>query len=556
MLTGNYDRNTDILAGDRSFTASNNPYLTLYPDMKSYAFVGSAHQEVTSDLRLGLDALYSHRNASRGAPYTATNPVEVSGLVASTSSWNYSIAPSAMLRLSNWDFSLSGVYGRSHLTSLSRRYPGSPSSVDLENETLATEFAGEGRLFALPAGDIRMALGGGYRRDEFMSGPMTKPIRGSQDNIFGYAELSIPLTSPKQAMAGFYRMALTTALRYEDYPGMGRLATPKFGAIWSPTADIDFKLSWGRSFKAPTLYQRLNPTVVYLFPGNLYGERQGAPAGQTILGLYGGKSDLKPEKADSLSATAALHPKFAPGLELAATYFRVNYRDRVVAPVSSLNRVLIDPVFADLVTFSPSAALIASTIATAPAGLDDQSGYGKPFDPTSVFAIIDGRSQNVARDKVNGMDVSLRYRFDAGDAGVFTLDGSGTYIKSSRILIAGTPTFDLAGTIFNPPHFKFRGGVGWSREKLLINAVVNFIGGVSDNRRVELADVDGMTSFDLAIKYRLGSAAHGLDVQVSALNLLDAKPDVIRGTGANTSFDSTNYSAIGRYLSLSLTKNF
>lgn len=555
MLTGNYDRNTEILAGDRSFASGVNEHLTLYPKMESYAFVGSGHQAIGENLVLALDALYSHRNAVRASPYTDNAPVEVSGIVFSTSSWNLSIAPSATLRVSDWQFALVGIYGRSHLKSRSHIFPNYFSSAVLENETIGSEISGDGSLVAIPGGDIRLAFGGGYRRDAFISRAASNPIDAHQENIFGYTELSIPLSSPVQAIPGFYRTSLSAAVRYEDYPGMGRLATPKLGFVWSPNADVDFKLSWGRSFKSPTLYQRLNPVTVYLFPGNLYGEREGAPAGQTILAVYGGNGDLKPEKADSLSASLVVHPRPIPGLDVSLSYFRVNYRNRIVDPISSLNRVLVDPVFANLVQFSPTLDDIAATIAMAPLGLENQTGSGSPFDPASVYATIDGRSQNVAKDHISGVDLTLRYRADVGSVGTFSLFGNATYLRSSRILIDGTPKIDLAGTIFNPPHFKLRGGLGWSRDSLLVNAVINYIGGVTDNRRVDTVKVRGMTSADLSVKYHV-DVAGGVDVQVSALNILNTKPDIIRNSGNYMPVDSTNYPTIGRYMSLSLTKSF
>lgn len=556
VLTGSFDRSSDIVAGDRSFASTANPYLTLYPEIETYAFVASAKEEIAPDATFTLDAVYSHRDASRATPYTLSEPTEVSGVVASTASWNLSIAPSVTYKVASWELSLTGTYGRSHLANHSQIYPSRTSQAEIENQTVAGEFSGEGPLFSMPAGDVRLALGGGYRTDKLVARSASNPIRGRQENFFAFTELSVPLTAPSQEIAGFHRTALSAAIRYEDYPDIGRLATPKLGFIWSPTADADLKLSWGRSFKAPTLYQRINPTAVYLFPGNLYGERPDAPAGQTVLAIYGGKRDLQPEKAGTISASFTVHPRVVPGLEASFSYFNVNYRNRVVAPISSLNRVLVDPVFSDLVVFSPSATDIATTIALSPIGLEDYSGSTAPFDPASVFAIIDGRSQNVAKDKVEGVDFTLHYRLDAGGTGIFALHGTATYLRSKRILIAGTPSFDLAGTIYNPSHFRLRAGLSWSHDKLLINAVASHIGGVTDNRRLDLAEVRGMTSFDLSFKYRIDAVPKGLDIQFSALNLFNAKPDVIRGSGSTTPFDSTNYSSIGRYLSLSLVKSF
>jgi hypothetical protein len=482
--------------------------------------------------------------------------VEELGLLGSTSSANFSVAPSATVRLSDWQISLTGLLARSDLKIRSEIVPFYLNEVSVRNRTFGTELAGEGPLLSVPAGNVRLAVGGGYRRDKFSVPNPAAPVTGSQENIFGYAELNVPLAAPHQGLNGFYRATLEAAVRYEDYPGVGRLATPKLGLIWGPTADFDLKLSWGRSFRAPTLYQRINPPWVYLLEGTLRGERE-APPGQSVILIDGGNPDLSPEKASSLSASFVLHPQSMPGLEASVSAFKVNYSNRVVAPIASWSRALIDPAFADLINLLPGAEAIASAIALSPTGLDDQTGFGTPFDPTSVYAIMDARYRNVAQDRIKGIDLAVRYRFELTDAGSFELYGNASYLDTSRKLFPASGPIDLSGTIFNPPRFKMRSGLGWSRSALMINLIANYIGGVTDNRLTETDKVSGLTTFDLSIRHHLGSKAGGIDIQATALNLFDKMPDRIRQASViYAPYDSTNYSAIGRYLSLSLTKSF
>src|SRR3546814_15047262 len=91
------------------------------------------------------------------------------------------------------------------------------------------------------------------------------------------------------------RLTVTAALRYEDYPGMGRVTTPKLGLVYEPVRNIAIKASWGRSFKAPTLYQQYVGYETYLLPASAYGA---APSG-TILYASGGNPSLRPERARS-----------------------------------------------------------------------------------------------------------------------------------------------------------------------------------------------------------------------------------------------------------------
>ena len=45
---------------------------------------------------------------------------------------------------------------------------------------------------------------------------------------------------------------------------MGKVTTPKVGLIYEPGAALTLKASWGRSFKAPTLYQQYVGYETYL----------------------------------------------------------------------------------------------------------------------------------------------------------------------------------------------------------------------------------------------------------------------------------------------------
>jgi iron complex outermembrane receptor protein len=552
VVTGSFDRNSAIMARDRDFTQSANGDLTLYPATKAYAFVGSAHHTVMPTLALSLDAVYAHRNAARATPYTAAGPVEQAGVILSSASWNLSVAPVAVLSVSRWDLTLAGSYGRSHSANNSRRFPRGATSASFDNETASVDFSAEGPLVSLPAGDVRLAVGAGYRRDSLISRLPGSIVSGHQDNRFGYGELNVPLFSPEQEVAGFHRLSAMAAVRYEDYQSLSRLATPKLGLTWSPIEDADIRLSWGKSFKTPTLFQRFNPTTVLLYPGDLYGMRQ-APAGQTILSLSGGRPDLEPERATSLSAGITLHPRAIRGLEISASYFHVNYRDRIVLPIRSLATVFTDSAFTQFVRLAPSLSEISNTIALSAIGLDDQTGRGTPFDPASVYAILDERYQNVSRDRIKGLDVTARYSFSLGASGTLALYANATYLRSQRVLIEGQDVVDLAGTIYNPPHVRARGGLGWSRDVFSINAVINHIGAVTDDRRTVADHIGAMTTFDMSLKRKFTLGPRTLEVQASALNLFNAKPDRVHVSGISAPYDFTNYPAIGRYLSVSLS---
>ena len=121
---------------------------------------------------------------------------------------------------------------------------------------------------------------------------------------------------------------------------------------------------------------------------------------------------------------------------------------------------------ASLVRAHPELWSSALIVAAAIAGAADPLGNGttSPYNPATVVALLDGRDRNIASQRYEGADLSLRYRAPIGSQ-TLTLTASGTWLDSRQRLLPTLPVTDLAGTIFNAPHFRARGGAsfggGW-----------------------------------------------------------------------------------------------
>jgi outer membrane receptor protein involved in Fe transport len=141
------------------------------------------------------------------------------------------------------------------------------------NKSLTYEIGAEGPLFTLPGGKARLATGVGYRQNDFqdlsISGNAINSD-GDESSRFAYAELNLPLVGPEQGIGGIERLELTGAIRTED-GDYGRITTPKLGVIYSPSADLSLKASWGKSFKAPTLDQRYRTQIAINYPAAIIG---------------------------------------------------------------------------------------------------------------------------------------------------------------------------------------------------------------------------------------------------------------------------------------------
>jgi len=314
--------------------------------------------------------------------------------------------------------------------------------------------------------------------------------------------------------------------------------------IYEPVAGLTFGISWGKSFKLPTLFQQYTGYSAVLVPVGGFG--QGFPASSTLAIAQGASEMLGPERSENWTFSATVKP--TGGLELSAAYFHIDYTDRVTPPLASGAGALNNPIFADLITFNPSAALLDALFSGANGGL--QNGTGAPYDPRRVIALLDARTRNIAQQTYSGVDVALRYDLDTGPGQRLSLSGGGTWMESSQRLLPGLPVTELAGNIFFPPHVRARAGATYSTKRFSLSSFVNHSGGVTDNRRPVRTRLSSFTTLDLTARLTLGT---GTEIALNALNLFNEKPDRIFTAAAfDAAFDTTNYSAVGRFLGLTV----
>lgn len=559
-----YARNTEILSDDRSFTASR-PGITLYPAFHRHALALSAHQAVTEDLEFAVDGIFNKRWSLSKNPDNPAGDLNVSRYEYHTTSRSLAVAPRLRLDVGDsWRVTLSGVYGEETVDLNRYIYAGNTRTntvyVCYCNNGRSIELSADGNLFSLPGGPAKLALGTGYRDNLFVAfrgAGDPGNVRQSQDSYYVYGEVSLPLISPDQNKAGLHRLNLSGALRHERYPGVDSVVTPKFGLIYSPVPDVTLKGSWGRSFRAPTLFQQYQVQSAILYPAASLGGT-GYPAGSTALALSGGNPELKPEHAETWMVTFEYAPEAVPGLRAQIGHFSVRYTDRIVQPISYFSRALSDPLYTAQVHRSPDATAIAAAVA---GSAQFFNASGRPLDPATVVAIIDGTNQNAGRQSVRGLDMLVNYHTDLGnDHGTLGAMLNASYLMSDQQMSDQAPVVQRAGTIFNPPHWRARGGLTWNSGGLALNATGSLIGGVIDTRAATDVPVSGMATLDLTARYSFGpdrGALSGLELSLTAQNIFNSKPAVIStALPYEAAYNSTNYSAIGRFISFGIAKTW
>jgi outer membrane receptor protein involved in Fe transport len=561
IVTYDFEHDTAIEAGQRSYTDALNPHNTLLPFQRHHSAIMSAHQDIGSNVTVSLDGFYSNRHSTVSFAADPTGTYRDFGILEGMRSTAFSAAPSVKWRMGgDWTLSATSVYAQDHAHYTADFYLGgaiaSPNHGCYCNSFKSVEAGLEGPIVHLPAGDARIAVGGGYRTNRlraFRTSGTPQDIDASQGVAFAYGELALPIVAPAQRLPLVHRLAVNAALRYERYPGVANVATPKLGLVYAPASWVDVKGSWGRSFKAPTLYQQYSTQGSTLSLASALGGQTFA-SDATAIELTGANPDLKPERATTWTTSFALRP--VRNLAIEASYFHIRYRDRVAAPIATSSGALSNPAYQSLVTLDPSDAERAAAVdADTYIFYNDVPG---PIDLSKIVTIVDDRYRNISQQTIDGIDVQARYTLDRDGIGRVLFEADGSYLRSRQTLAPGIAPFALAGTIFNPPHLRGRAGVSWTHDDLTFTSYANYIGHVRDNRTASTVRVGSMTTLDLTVRYHAPQRTgplYGIDILASVQNALDAKPSII-ATDASyfPPYDSTNYSAIGRFVSLTISK--
>lgn len=552
--------NDPVYSHQREYTQDMYAPTAIYPKSELQSGLLSAHQTLGSGTEFRIDAIRTKREMLREIaqatvyyPYAAETTATL-------------LSPSIELPLRNdWTLVIGGAWGEDETTFRQPAITTATGAVTSQsrgyyaNTSRSYDVGVEGPLFILPGGEVRLAAGAGKRTSDFeyVGGNQTSTMTyadGEQSSRFAYVEINLPLIAPGQGVRGAHRLAFTGAARGEDSDSFGSVTTPKLGLIYSPSADVTLKASWGKSFKAPTLLQQYQLQPVYLYAASAAGG-SGYPPDATVLWHgAGGNPDLAPERARTWSASLALHPEALPGLETELTWFDIDYTDRVMLPFTALTQALSNPALSEFVTYAPSAQQQSALLDTA---ATFTNLVGVPYDAANVVAIIHNVYTNATRQRIRGIDLSGSYRFDLGP-GRLTLRGSSSWLDSSRQLTAGQPSQDLAGNLFYPAKVNARAGAVWSHGGLSLSAFANHTGGLVDTATGRKGG--SFNTADAVLRYITedgGQWLSGLTFELSAQNLFDREPPryaVLPVTAAP--YDSTNYSAIGRFMSVSVSKRW
>ena len=442
------------------------------------------------------------------------------------------------------------------------------------NADLSTWQAGvDGPLFTLPGGEVKIALG--YEGQDF-----TQIINSdlADERIYnrkvhsGYAEVNLPIFGPDNAIPGFQDLTVTAAVRYDDYSDVGGTTNPKFGVNWEPVYGLTLRGSYGTSFRAPTFPE------IFGNSSRLYIQNYNSPTGDGVVSGYtlgsGPNPDLQPETATTWTVGADFEP--LDGLKVSLTYFDIAYKDTIAGLLSNLAVLTYADEYAgtDTILFGQAAYdriidVLANGIidTVAPPELFPFPGTSSACSdgvdiPSCIF--VDGRSLNLGRTKMNGIDFNIGYRMDLGPDDMLSLQANGTYITGYDVAFTPGGEFtDLKNNIFQPLTFKARASAAWEHGPVVTRLVATHIGGYTNNIVTPAESVDSYTPIDLSVTWQVGESFDaGLDrlaLTAEIRNLLDTDPPYVNaapGPNGGGGYDPSVTNPIGRLFALSLRAGF
>jgi iron complex outermembrane receptor protein len=431
-----------------------------------------------------------------------------------------------------------------------------------DGQLTAYEARANGGLFTLPGGEAKLAIG--FERQEFevnlgsaRGGPTTPVVFRNFDRSVDsfYAELFAPLLGPESDVPGFYRLEFNAAVRHDRYSDVGKTTNPKFGINWSPIEGLRLRGSYGTSFRAPTIPE------IYGNSNNLFVQNYQNPAGGAPIqgvALSGANLDLKPETATTWSVGADVEP--IDNLRIGLTYWDVDYDNQVLANLSNLAILNLEPQYAGTGVILRGADAAARVAALNGAGV----GFvGAPAQPIQLF--VDGRSRNLGASITRGIDFTIDYELPLSED-LLLFNASGTYLTSYRVAISpAAPLLDRRNRIFQPLKFKARASVSWIHGPLTARVLATHVGGYLNDAIVPNESVTSYTPVDLSVSWTFGRDSgwnpFGSEVTLGAevRNLFDEDPPYVNlapsGNGSG-GYDATAASPVGRMFAASVRAKF
>ncbi len=414
------------------------------------------------------------------------------------------------------------------------------------------DFRLNGDLFDLPAGPVKAAIGGEYRREEMFDRPA---LRAVQDDIYGlgatdaqadrsqyavYSEFHLPLTSTLDAIAAF---------RYDHYSDFGADTNPKLSLRWKATGDFIVRASWSTGFRAPSLSQLGSGTTL---GANFIDCGNGRPF-NALCGVVGnqlgeleidqetlGNRDLDAET--STATNIGLSWNLTERLQLTLDYWKYAHED------------IVD---VDATTTLKDCIAGRAPVVSDPDAL--QGGFGCAVDGGGDLYFLRTGFYNVGKQETDGLDLNLRYALSTADGSSWRFNFAAVETLSyERQLAPDTPMEELLGRLsgeneIGRPSRVADFSVDWRRNSWSASLGGNYVDEVEDGdfRFDDHPVVDSWLTWNASLGYDFSDDSR---VLFSVRNLSDEAPPF--ASSPTNGYAASIHDFYGRVASLRWTARF
>jgi len=426
-------------------------------------------------------------------------------------------------------------------------------------------------IFAMGGGDLVVAFGASYLKEQFDSNPSQLAQgfdeNGNPDNRFGDSSAIIPYSSSRNSYGLFAEalipitktLEVTPSIRFDDYSDFGNTTNYKVAVRWQPVSQLLVRGSIGSGFKAPTVPQLNAAAQPFGVTGGTYSCNEdprllavanslGAvcPAGGSPVQydvIAGGNKLLEAEESTQWTAGFRWEP--IPQLSFGVDYWSVDIDN-------SIGQIDEDTVFRDPLNYIQS--------------------FTTFIDPATGEKLLANAASNVnlGQEKTEGVDVDILYRqqFAFGNLRSQFL---GTYlVKHDYEVIPGQGFFSDVGRYINgEPAFRFKSKWATTLQTgaFTHTLTINYLSGYHDDPTEVLdiaanefvvveRDVDEYYTFDWQTRWQF---AKQWTLTAGVFNIANESPPLsitFNGGGQMVGYDARFYDSRDRTFYANLNFRF
>ncbi|GAC1613109.1 MAG: TonB-dependent receptor [Novosphingobium sp.] len=419
----------------------------------------------------------------------------------------------------------------------------------------------DGTLFALPAGNVKLAVGVEYQdnmaKSRLASGPMglvnSATYASAERNAKSvFAELSVPLAS---------FLDVSGSLRYDNYSDFGSTTNPSVGATLKPTSWLKIFGHYNTSFNAPTAVDDLGIGTgrlvcgIYV-PGGTASQRPTDPLnrdtlkqGTCALVLQGSPPSppgLKPQTAHSYAIGLEITP--TPHFRIGGEFYSIDLKNALgTLNPANLNTYVTNPT---LYTYNPQDAAYQAVLKS----ITNGAVIGTQQPATNIAIIVDTRTSNLNAAKIEGVDFHTYYDTDM-HVGHVSLGLAGTLQTKSIQTNGGATTNELG---HGSPRLSATAFAAFNTGPISARVTVNYSGKFHDLSVDNLGvseDVSPfvITNINLGYEFKDGFLS-GTSFRLVVDNLFEKLPQTIKRTSVSN--NSYNNFTLGRVIKVGLSKTF